>query len=61
MLVLRRKPGEAVITGATDEAHTVIVHVLDIEGGRVLLGFDADPAIKIVRSELFRPKLKDTA
>ena len=47
MLVLTRRIGQAVRIGPDIE-----VHVIRIEGDRVVLGFDAPREIAVVRSEL---------
>jgi carbon storage regulator len=47
MLVLTRRIGQAIRIGDDVE-----VHVIRIEGDRVVLGFDAPRAIAISRSEL---------
>jgi carbon storage regulator len=47
MLVLRRKPGERVYLGEDIE-----VVVLEVQGGRVRLGFTAPDCLPIQRGEL---------
>jgi len=47
MLVLNRRAGQAIRIG--DDVH---VHVLRVEGDRVVLGIDAPSDITIVREEL---------
>jgi carbon storage regulator len=47
MLVLRRKPGEAIILNGV-----IVIRVLSIEGDRVKLGIDAPPDVIVVREEL---------
>lgn len=47
MLVLTRRIGQAVRIGPDIE-----IHVIRIEGDRVVLGFDAPREIAVVRSEL---------
>ena len=55
MLVLTRKCQESVIIGGSSGfEHILKVTVLDISNGRVKLGFDADPAVPIHRSELWK-------
>ena len=49
MLVLRRKPGEAVIIDAS-----ITVTLLEITGERIKLGFSAPPGGSILREELLR-------
>lgn len=47
MLVLSRKPGDEVIIGGE-----IAVKVLRVEGGRVVLGFDAPRDVTVRRAEL---------
>ena len=47
MLVLSRKLGEGVLVGEDIE-----VVVLEVEGGRVKLGFIAPPYVPVFRSEI---------
>lgn len=47
MLVLTRRIGQAIRIGPDIE-----VHVIRVEGDRVVLGFDAPREIAVVRSEL---------
>lgn len=47
MLVLRRKPGEAITLNSV-----IKIRVLSVEGDRVKLGIDAPPDVIIVRDEL---------
>ena len=47
MLILQRKPGEAVHIG-----ESITVSVMSVEGGRVRLAIDAPTDISILRSEL---------
>ena len=47
MLVLTRKPGEKVIIGGN-----VTLTVVETEGGRVWLAFDAPEQVHILRGEL---------
>lgn len=54
MLVLRRKPGEAVMIGETIE-----VQVLGVEGDTVKLGFSAPQNIQIMRKELMESILQE--
>lgn len=44
MLVLTRKQNESLRIGGG-----IVVHVLEIRGGRVRLGIDADPSIDVRR------------
>lgn len=52
MLVLSRRPGEEIIIGGD-----VSVTVLEIRGGRVLLGVNAPRTVTIDRSEVHRQKV----
>ena len=47
MLVLSRKAGETVLIG-----DRIKVSVLNLEGGRVRLGFEAPEDVRILRGEL---------
>jgi carbon storage regulator len=47
MLVLSRKPGEKVVIGKS-----ITLTVVEVEGNRVRLGFDAPDEIRILRAEL---------
>ena len=47
LLILRRKPREAVLIGKS-----ITVWVLGVEGDRVKLGFDAPDDVVIIRAEL---------
>lgn len=49
MLILTRKPGEAIVLG-----NNVRISVLEIGGGLVRLGFDAPPDVSIYREEIYR-------
>ena len=49
MLALTRRPGQSILIG--DGIEVVVVR---IEGDRVVLGIDADRAVRIVRTELLR-------
>lgn len=54
MLVLTRKNRESVVIGRTDEMQIVLeITVLEIEGGRVRLGFEADTRMPIHRREVW--------
>jgi carbon storage regulator CsrA len=53
MLVLSRKSNESVVIGGTEGLQSQLtVTVLEIRGGKVKLGFNADPSISVRRSEL---------
>jgi carbon storage regulator len=47
VLVLSRKVGESILIGAD-----VVVHVLEVRGGKAHLGISAPAGIPILRSEL---------
>jgi carbon storage regulator CsrA len=47
MLILGRKPGESVKIG-----DNIVVHVTELQGGQVMLGFEAPRSVPIVRTEL---------
>lgn len=47
MLILTRKPNESITIG-----DSVVVKVLSIQGGKVRLGIEANPNIRIVRGEI---------
>ena len=54
MLVLTRKNRESVVIGRADEMQIVLeITVLEIEGGRVRLGFEADTRMPIHRREVW--------
>jgi len=54
MLVLSRKSSESVVVGGVPSLQPVLkVTVLEIRGGRVKLGFEADPSIPVQRSEVW--------
>jgi carbon storage regulator len=54
MLVLSRKKNESVVVGGPGCIGQVLkITVLEINGDRVRLGFDADTAIPIHRSEVW--------
>jgi carbon storage regulator len=54
MLVLSRKVGESVIVGQGFEK--VKVTVLEVSGGKIRLGFEADASIPINREEVWKAK-----
>ena len=54
MLVLRRKPGEAVVIGDNIE-----VQVLEVEGDTVKIGFSAPQNVQILRKELMESILQE--
>ena len=54
MLVLTRKSREAVVVGEADGLHPLLtVTVIDIRGGNVKLGFEADARVPIHREEVW--------
>lgn len=54
MLVLTRKNRESVVIGRAGEMQIVLeITVLEIEGGRVRLGFEADTRMPIHRREVW--------
>ena len=54
MLVLTRKNRESVVIGRPEDNQVVLqITVLDIEGGRVRLGFEADQRMPIHRREVW--------
>lgn len=54
MLVLTRKSRESVVIGRAGEMQIVLeITVLEIEGGRVRLGFEADARMPIHRREVW--------
>jgi carbon storage regulator len=54
MLVLSRKTEEAVVVGGADGRQPMLkVTVLDIRGGRVRLGFEADADLPVHRLEVW--------
>lgn len=54
MLVLTRKNRESVVIGRPEDNQVVLqITVLDIEGGRVRLGFEADQKMPIHRREVW--------
>jgi carbon storage regulator len=54
MLVLSRKSRESVVVGGTDGVEpTLKLTVLDIRGGKVRLGFEADAGVPVHRWEVW--------
>ena len=54
MLVLTRKSRESIVIGGASEMHREFtVTVLEIKGGKVKLGFNADPSVCVQRSEVW--------
>ncbi|NBT13322.1 MAG: carbon storage regulator [Planctomycetia bacterium] len=54
MLVLTRKNRESVVIGRPEDQEMMLeITILDIEGGRVRLGFEADTKMPIHRREVW--------
>lgn len=54
MLVLTRKNRESVVIGRPEDLEIVLeITILEIEGGRVRLGFEADTKMPIHRREVW--------
>ncbi|MFN9368045.1 MAG: carbon storage regulator [Planctomycetia bacterium] len=54
MLVLTRKNRESVVIGRPDGLQVILeITILEIEGGRVRLGFEADTRMPIHRREVW--------
>jgi len=54
MLVLTRKNRESVVIGRPDDQEVILeITILEIEGGRVRLGFAADAKMPIHRREVW--------
>jgi len=54
MLVLSRKSQESVVVGGNSAAdRKLVVTVLEIQGGKVRLGFDVDAAVPVHRMEVW--------
>ena len=54
MLVLTRKNRESIVIGRPEDGQIVLqITVLDIDGGRVRLGFEADNRMPIHRREVW--------
>jgi carbon storage regulator len=55
MLVLTRKARESVVVGGSGALPPLLtITVLEIEGGSVRLGFQADEAVSVHRSEVWQ-------
>lgn len=55
MLVLSRKRQESIVVGGSAGfEHVLKITVLDIKGGSVRLGFDADTAVAVHRWEVWQ-------
>ena len=55
MLVLSRKSRESVVVGGSDGLHRLLkVTVLDVQGGRVKLGFEVDEDVPVHRWEIWQ-------
>jgi len=61
MLVLSRKLNESIIIGAGTPYETEVM-VVEVSGGKVRLGFDAPPDVRIYRKEIqdMKDELKRT-
>jgi carbon storage regulator len=58
MLVLTRKNRESVIIGRPGTGNQMMkVTVLEVRGGKVRLGIEADRSIRVLRSELLEREL----
>jgi carbon storage regulator CsrA len=58
MLVLTRKNRESVIIGRPGIGNLMMkVTILDVRGGKVRLGIEADRSIRVLRSELLERDL----
>ncbi len=58
MLVLTRKIEESVVIGRPGTTQVLLtVTVVGIEGGKVRLGFQADPSIPVYRREVWQRML----
>ena len=54
MLVLTRKSRESIVIGRAEDLEVVLeITILEIEGGRVRLGFEADTRMPIHRREVW--------
>jgi carbon storage regulator len=54
MLVLSRKTQESIVVGGADRFEKMIkITVLDIKGGKVRLGIEADEDVTVHRSEVW--------
>jgi carbon storage regulator len=56
VLILSRLPGEIVMIGSD-----IKITIIDVDGYKVRIGFDASPDIVIDREEIFARKLVETA
>ncbi len=55
MLVLTRKPQESVVVGGVDMSQPLLsITVVEIAGGKVRLGFQADSAVHVQRWEVWQ-------
>lgn len=55
MLVLGRKREESVVIGAADNLQELLrVRVVEIRGGMVTLGFEADDDVAVYREEVWQ-------
>jgi carbon storage regulator CsrA len=55
MLVLTRRPQESVVVGGAELSQPMLsITVIEIAGGKVRLGFEADSAVQIHRWEVWQ-------
>ena len=60
MLVLTRKNRESVVVMQSEAGEVLLkITVLDIEGGRVKLGFEAEQRLPILRQEIYERIIRD--
>ncbi len=54
MLVLTRKLQETIVVGGDMSQPMLSITVVEIDGGKVRLGFQADPAVRVQRLEVWQ-------
>lgn len=55
MLVLSRKNQESIVVGGTDGLNQLLrIKVVEIKGGTVRLGFEANPEVAVHREEVWK-------
>jgi carbon storage regulator CsrA len=60
MLVLTRKSQESVVVGGSAGFERLLkVTVLDVNGGKVKLGFEVDPSVPVHRAEVWERIVAD--
>jgi carbon storage regulator len=60
MLVLTRKSRESVVVMKSESGEVLLkITVLDIEGGRVKLGFEAEQRLPIHRQEIYERIIRE--